>query len=86
MIFKQELPWLHPLTKIAPPIALQIPQWTLAFNAVALTAFASTRPLEGAVAEAALQMSHVITSPLRGISEIFLVDSAFAGEGKVKSI
>lgn len=58
---------------------VKIPQWTLAFNAVALTAFASTRPLEGAVAEAALQMSHVITSPLRGISEIFLVDSAFAG-------
>jgi hypothetical protein len=53
---------------------------------VALTAFASTRPLEGAVAEAALQMSHVITSPLRGISEIFLVDSAFAGEGTVKSM
>lgn len=79
-----------------------VPQWTFAFNIVALTSLLRTRPLlvapsspdivdegimTGAVVESSTTVSassssfitDIITSPLTGISQIFVVQSTLSG-------
>ena len=73
-----------------------VPQWTFAFNAVALTSLLKTRPLleaappaDDLVAAAATAaeptaskgslFADVLTSPLTGISQIFVVQSPLSG-------
>lgn len=70
---------------------MSIPQWTYAFNAVALTSLLRTRPFLPAgeittdVATAAAEtsssvgMGDVLLAPLIGISQIFVVESALSG-------
>jgi len=77
--------------------ALSQPQWTWSFNVVALTSILRMKPLE-AVAEtpatdvAATSLSNsvgvmdFVASPLVGISQIFVVDSALTGAGIIGSI
>ena len=61
----------------------RVPQYTLAFNAVALSALAFVRPLAEAApaAAAAAQASalDVVRAPLVGVSQIFVVDSPLTG-------
>ena len=66
--------------------ALSIPQWTWSFNIVALTSLLRARPLlplddTKVVAETISGFSDVALSPLVGISQIFVVDSALTGAG-----
>lgn len=65
-----------------------VPQWTVAFNLIALGALLRTKPLaaaadEGsgaaAAAEVATATMSVLEAPLRGISQIFVVDSSLSG-------
>ncbi len=65
-----------------------VPQWTFAFNFVALTSILKTRPLlappppaeEGAaVASKGSAFVEVLTAPLTGISQIFVVQSSLTG-------
>ena len=65
-----------------------VPQWTFAFNFVALTSILKTRPLlappppaeEGAVvASKGSAFVEVLTAPLTGISQIFVVQSPLTG-------
>lgn len=64
-----------------------VPQWTFAFNFVALTSILKTRPLlapppspEGAeVASKGSAFLDVLTAPLTGISQIFVVQSSLTG-------
>jgi urea transporter len=64
-----------------------VPQWTFAFNLVALTSLLRTRPFlpveETAAEQAAIIPSYstmdLLLSPLTGISQIFVVQSALSG-------
>lgn len=72
-----------------------VPQWTIAFNAIALGALLRTQPLAAAAqkcstadeiapeastaAISSLDPTILMAAPLRGISEIFVVDSAISG-------
>jgi urea transporter len=64
-----------------------VPQWTFAFNFVALTPLLRTRPflpVKGAAAEQAAVIPtyssfDLLLSPLTGISQIFVVESAMSG-------
>ena len=71
-----------------------VPQWTIAFNLIALGALLRTKPfaaaaVEGSAAEAAAEAATssfdqlatmaVLEAPLRGISQIFVVDSSLTG-------
>lgn len=57
----------------------RVPQWTLAFNAVALCALLHARPLVGATAPAPATAWELASAPLRGVSQIFVADSATCG-------
>jgi urea transporter len=82
-----------------------MPQWTLAFNAVTLTALLRVKPLSvvtnapttaitestavesvSAVTTAAPAFLEVLSSPLVGLSQIFVVQSALSGAGIVLAI
>ena len=67
-----------------------VPQWTFAFNFVALTSILKTRPLlsppppppidvEGTVASKGSVFLDVLASPLTGVSQIFVVQSPLTG-------
>jgi len=56
-----------------------VPQYTLSFNIAALSAFLYMRPLDAVVAAAAPGPLSYMTAPLAGVSQIFLVNSPFAG-------
>ena len=62
------------------PAMGSVPQWTLAFNFTTLSALAYVRPLDGAAAipadAGALELA---LSPLVGVSQIFVVNSPWAG-------
>ena len=61
-----------------------MPQWTWSFNVVALTSLLRTRPLletGGEVVTVAPGMKEIALSPLVGISQIFVVNSATTGAG-----
>lgn len=70
-----------------------VPQWTVAFNLVALGALLRTKPFAatptGEAAEAAtstfdqLATMAVLEAPLRGVSQIFVVDSSLTGAAVV---
>ena len=67
----------------------QVPQWTFAFNAVALTTLLRTRPLlppSGSMEDQTSEVAQTVVSkldlavaPLTGISQIFVVESALSG-------
>jgi urea transporter len=69
------------------PAIKSVPQWTLAFNFVTLSALFRTRPLLPGTKETAAATNispdviilKLMTSPLTGISQIFVVESALAG-------
>lgn len=70
--------------------AISVPQWTWSFNVVALTALLRTRPLaeSGAVGDVAAVSSStgvgdIVSSPLVGMSQIFVVESHLTGAGIV---
>ena len=66
--------------------ALSMPQWTWSFNVVALTSLLRTQPLletGGEVVAVSTGMKEIALSPLLGISQIFVVDSAMTGVGIV---
>lgn len=70
-----------------------VPQWTVAFNLIALGALLRTKPLAAAADEGSgaasaeavmasfdhLSTMSVLEAPLRGISQIFVVDSSLTG-------
>jgi urea transporter len=72
---------------------MSIPQWTFAFNFVALTSLLRTRPLlapdaaqddvaeplASAVVSTSSSAVDLLAAPLTGISQIFVVDSALSG-------
>lgn len=65
---------------------MSIPQWTFAFNTVALTSILRTRPLltmendaSSEVTTAATSYGDLFMSPFTGISQIFVVESAMSG-------
>eukprot|EP00934_Nitzschia_sp_Nitz4_P004965 Nitzschia sp. Nitz4//scaffold53_size117307//94941//95978//NITZ4_003780-RA/size117307-processed-gene-0.20-mRNA-1//1//CDS//3329554235//4955//frame0 len=66
---------------------MSIPQWTFAFNIVTLTSLLRTQPLLPAgppsgsepVVAAAPAITDLLVSPLTGISQIFVVESALSG-------
>lgn len=68
---------------------MSIPQWTYAFNAIALTSLLRTRPFlpteevttdaTDSVAAVAPGFSDLLVSPFVGISQIFVVESAMSG-------
>lgn len=66
-------------------VTAPVPQWTLAFNITALTAFAYARPFAGAAPAAApLALSELllpdwISAALTGVSQIFVVNNPIAG-------
>jgi urea transporter len=72
---------------VCPPM----PQWTLAFNIVTLTALLRIQPLAtsstatDAVAPTTA-FSDVLLSPLTGLSQIFVVESAVTGAGVLAAI
>jgi urea transporter len=72
--------------------ALSQPQWTWSFNIVALTSILRMKPLGTAPDAAATSLSNsvglmdVVSSPLIGISQIFVVNSAVTGVGIIGSI
>lgn len=70
--------------------AVSMPQWTWSFNVVALTSLLRARPLllpaESVdanidVVSASTGFSDVTLSPLKGLSQIFVVDSLYTGAG-----
>ena len=72
---------------------LSQPQWTWSFNVVALTTLLRMKPLEAAAAEttadaavASFSVMDYVTSPLIGISQIFVVNSALSGVGIIAGI
>jgi urea transporter len=67
---------------------MKMPQWTFAFNAVTLASLLRTRPLlptpqtseaSEAVQAVTYSFSDYFVSPLTGISQIFVVESALSG-------
>ena len=71
--------------------ALSQPQWTWSFNVVALTSLLRMKPLEisESAPPAAASLSNIIdvaTSPLIGISQIFVVNSVWTGVGIIGGI
>ena len=74
-----------PLVAASLKETITIPQWTFAFNVVTLSSLLRTRPLlptssseEPAVA-ATYSFADYLVSPLTGISQIFVVESALSG-------
>jgi urea transporter len=74
---------------VCPPM----PQWTLAFNIVTLTALLRIQPLASSAGSTAVDVvtpttlwSDVLLSPLTGLSQIFVVESAMTGVGIVAAI
>ena len=69
------------------PLCGSAPQFTLAFNAVALSALALVRPLAAKTAEAspdvvaaaATGVTDLLLAPLTGVGQIFLVESPLSG-------
>ncbi|KAL7551007.1 hypothetical protein ACHAWF_014213 [Thalassiosira exigua] len=66
--------------------AISIPQWTWSFNIVTLTSLIRTRPLmqsEDAedVVSVPVAAGDIVMSPLKGMSQIFVADSAVTGAG-----
>lgn len=61
----------------------RVPQWTLAFNAVAFTSLLHAKPLAalapGGSAVASASAAELVLAPLHGISQIFVADSAACG-------
>lgn len=86
---------ITPFVEVSLKVAMgRLPQWTFAFNLVTLTSLLRSRPLLGpAVKEEAVEavthaenasgggsvFADVATSPLTGISQIFVVQSAMSG-------
>ena len=75
-----------PLVSATLKETISIPQWTYAFNAVALTSLLRTRPFlateEAATASddiVAPGFGDLLVSPFTGISQIFVVESAMSG-------
>ena len=73
--------------------ALSQPQWTWSFNIVALTSILRMKPMEPLeeiaatdVAATTLNVVDFVASPLVGISQIFVVNSALTGAGIIGSI
>ena len=70
--------------------ALSQPQWTWSFNIVALTSFLRMKPMEPLAETAATDLNmgvvDFVASPLVGISQIFVVNSALTGAGIIGSI
>eukprot|EP00977_Amphora_coffeiformis_P008277 scaffold1872_cov262-Amphora_coffeaeformis.AAC.9 len=76
---------------VLPKVTGGVPQWTWAFNAVALSQFLHIKPLsaavaEGVVATAAPSFGALAVSPLVGLSQIFVVNSAYTGLGITAAI
>jgi len=70
-----------PLVAVLKPLCGQVPQYTLAFNVATLSALTYARPFADAPAPAVEHVGalDVVTAPLVGVSQIFVVDSAISG-------
>ncbi|KAK7233483.1 urea channel [Aureococcus anophagefferens] len=70
-----------PLSAVLKRACGATPQFTLAFNAVALSALAYTKPfaVPPPPADAAIGFADVAATPLVGLSQIFVVDSPVTG-------
>jgi len=71
-----------PLAAALKPLCGGVPQWTWAFNTIALASLAVIRPLAGAPpADPAAALSAVewVLSPLAGVAQIFVVGDAVSG-------
>ena len=70
-----------PLSAVLKRACGSTPQFTLAFNAVALSALAYTKPfaVPPPPADAAIGFADVAATPLVGLSQIFVVDSPVTG-------
>jgi urea transporter len=69
---------------------LKIPQWTYAFNIVTLTMLLRLQPLREASSAAATAGTttflDTIASPLKGLSQIFVIESSLTGLGVAAAI
>lgn len=84
------------LNKLCPPM----PQWTYAFNFVMLTALLRVQPLAPKLTATTTDMAEIVditstwttstleilTSPLKGLSQIFVVESPWTGVGVLVAI
>lgn len=78
---------------VLPKLTGGVPQWTWAFNAVALSQLVHLQPLaaasaaaEVAAAAAAPAFDALVASPLVGLSQIFVVNSSLTGMGITAAI
>lgn len=71
------------------PAMGSVPQWTLSFNFVTLTMLLRTKPFEGSSPMAPYDGSFLnlaVSAPLKGVSQIFVVDSNLTGAALLGSM
>lgn len=69
---------------------LKMPQWTYAFNIVTLTLLLRVQPLAPPSSPASeppvVEFAHLATAPLKGLSQIYVVESSLTGLGILVAI